>query len=197
MQHSNLLLAATAIAAAFVLGAATATPPHVRSIDAAHSTMTVYVYKEGIFAFAADNHEVSAPIASGSLDDESKAIDVTIDATKMHVLDPTMAPAKRAEVQANMLGPEVLDVAMYPKIEFKSTAVKSGSAGDLTVTGDLTLHGQTHSIAVQVTSVDASHFRGSADVRQSEFGITPIRIAGGTVRVKDDVKVDFDIVVAH
>jgi hypothetical protein len=32
-------------------------------------------------------------------------------------------------------------------------------------------------------------------VRQSAFGITPIKIAGGTVRVKDDVKVAFDIVL--
>jgi hypothetical protein len=31
-------------------------------------------------------------------------------------------------------------------------------------------------------------------LKQSAFGIEPIRIAGGTVKVKDEVKVEFDIV---
>jgi polyisoprenoid-binding protein YceI len=61
------------------------------------------------------------------------------------------------------------------------------------VTGDLTLHGQTHPITFAVTRVDATHFHGATTVRQSAFGISPIRIAGGTVRVKDDVKVEFAI----
>jgi hypothetical protein len=34
-------------------------------------------------------------------------------------------------------------------------------------------------------------------VRQSDFGMTPIRIAGGTVKVKDDVTIEFDIVTAR
>ncbi len=41
------------------------------------------------------------------------------------------------------------------------------------------------------------HYTGSATVRQSDFGMTPIRIAGGTVQVKDDVKIDFDIVAGE
>jgi MOSC domain-containing protein YiiM len=37
------------------------------------------------------------------------------------------------------------------------------------------------------------HYLGSATVKQQEFGITPITIAGGTVKVKDEVKIEFDI----
>lgn len=36
-----------------------------RPIDCAHSTMTVYVYKTGILAGLAHNHEVEAPIEWG------------------------------------------------------------------------------------------------------------------------------------
>ena len=43
--------------------------------------------------------------------------------------------------------------------------------------------------------MDAKHFTGSVMVRQTGFGITPIRILGGSVTVKDDVKVEFDIVL--
>ena len=42
-------------------------------------------------------------------------------------------------------------------------------------------------------ALDQSHYKGSATVRQTEFGITPISIVGGTVKVKDEVKIDFDI----
>jgi hypothetical protein len=31
-------------------------------------------------------------------------------------------------------------------------------------------------------------------LKQSEFGITPISIVGGTVKVKNEMKIDFDIV---
>jgi hypothetical protein len=34
-------------------------------------------------------------------------------------------------------------------------------------------------------------------LKQSEFGITPISLAGGTVKVKDEMKIDFDIVTTE
>ena len=155
--------------------------------------MTVYVYKHGIFAFAADNHEVDAPIASGSFDAPKRSVDLSVDATKMRVLDPSMPADKRANVQANMSGPMVLDAGKYPAIEFRSTKIEPAANGHWAVTGDLSLHGQTHSIVVDVVDNGETRFTGSATVRQTEFGITPIRIAGGTVKVRDDVKVVFDI----
>lgn len=173
-----------------VLVAAGTNQHQLSQIDTANSKMTVYVYKEGIFAFAADNHEVITPIESGTFDAATNTLDFKVDATKMQVQDP---PSHRDKVQANMVGPDVLDVAKYPSITFHSTNVDGASTNNWTVTGDLTLHGQTHPITLQVVRKDATHFSGSAVVTQTAFGITPIRIAGGTVRVKNDVKVTFDI----
>ncbi len=59
--------------------------------------------------------------------------------------------------------------------------------------GDLTLHGQTHPVKVDVERQNGRH-RGSAGLRQSEFGITPVTAAGGTIKVKDEVRVEFEIV---
>jgi polyisoprenoid-binding protein YceI len=153
----------------------------------------VHVWKQGIFAFAADNHVVDAPITSGKFDPQSNSIELNIESAKLRVLDPQLPSDRRAQVQANMLGPQVLDVAKYPEITFHSTNSQATSPGKLTVTGDLTLHGETHAVVVQVVQIDTTHFKGSATVRQSAFGISPIRLAGGTVKVKDDVNVDFDI----
>jgi len=38
-----------------------------------------------------------------------------------------------------------------------------------------------------------SRYRGSATLKQTDFGITPVTVAGGTVKVKNEVKVEFDI----
>jgi len=152
--------------------------------------MNVNVEKEGLFAFAADNHQVNVPIASGTFDAETPSVELTIMAAKMQVQDP---PSRRDRVEANMLGPEVLDVERYPTITFRAAKIDVGDSTQWTMIGDLTLHGQTHPVTVHVVKTDATHFTGSAVIRQSTFGITPIKIAGGTVRVKDDVKVSFAI----
>ena len=190
---SLTIAAVLTISAGLTIAAGQSAADRARGIDVARSTMTVYVFKEGIFAFAADNHEVNVPIAWGSYDDSKRTVELTINAAKMRVLDTKMPDARRAKVQANMVGPQVLDATRFPNIAFHSTAIDAASGGGWTVTGDLTLHGQTHPISLHVTNTDATHFNGAAVVRQTAFGITPIRIAGGTVRVKDDVKIVFDI----
>ncbi|HLJ84416.1 MAG TPA: YceI family protein [Candidatus Eremiobacteraceae bacterium] len=193
MKLTIQILPAVIIFAAAAMAADQTPNSHVHAIDVARSHMTVSVYKEGIFAFAADNHVVNASIASGWFNDESKAVDVRVDATKMQVLDPKMPSNRRDQVQANMIGPEVLDAAHYTLIEFRSSKIATTDGDNWSVAGDLTLHGQTHPLTFSVTRIDAAHFKGTATVRQSTFGISPIRIAGGTVRVKDDVKVEFEI----
>jgi len=164
-----------------------------QTIDVQRSKMTVYVYKQGLFSFLADNHVIDAPIASGSFDPQRRHVEITVDASKMRVLDPRLPADKRSSVQANMVGPQVLEVAKYPVIAFQSTSIDGSGKGTWKVSGNLQLHGQTHPATFQVQSDGAGRFTGSATVRQTEFGITPIKIAGGTVSVKDDVRVDFEI----
>lgn len=157
--------------------------------------MTVHVYKQGVFSFLAHDHKVSAPILSGSYDDVAKVIELTVDARKVHVLDPTLAAQKRDTVQTNMAGPEVLDVDSYPTISFRSTSIDDADANRWTITGALTLRGQTRPISLHVLKTDADHFSGSASIRQTAFGIAPIKVAGGAVSVKDDVTIEFSVVL--
>jgi polyisoprenoid-binding protein YceI len=179
----------TALALALLLGA-------VQPVDLQRSHVTVYVYKQGLFAMFADNHTIDAPIARGTFDAERKFMRITVDASKMRVLDPRMDPGRRAQVQANMLG-QVLDVQHYPVIEFVSTSIDGSGKGRWTVHGNLTLHGQTHPLTFPVQSDGSGHFTGSATVRQTDYGITPIKIAGGTVSVRNDVRVDFDLTLTQ
>jgi YceI-like domain len=166
------------------------------AIDSHKSSLTVHVFKSGLFSAFGDNHEVRAAIASGSVaGGDQPAVEIAVNARQMTVLDPDLAPAKRAEVQKRMLGPDVLDVAKFPEIHFKSTAVRTLGEGHWRVEGALSLHGHSVPLSFEVTG-SKERFRGSATVSQRAFGIQPISAGGGTVNVKDEVKVDFDIATA-
>jgi polyisoprenoid-binding protein YceI len=146
-----------------------------------------------VFSFAGDNHEIQAPIASGTVDEAARTVEFTVDVRRMRVLDPNLSADKRSQVQEKMLSPDVLDPDRYPEISFRSTKVEPKSGGELSVSGNLTLHGQTRPTNVRVLSTQL-HYRGSAALKQTEFGIKPIVVAGGTIKVKDEVRIDFDIV---
>jgi polyisoprenoid-binding protein YceI len=162
-------------------------------IDVEHSTITVHVYRSGLFSFAGDNHQIEAPIASGTVDQAARTVDLTVDVRRMRVLDPSLSASKRSQVQEKMLSPDVLDPDRYSEIKFRSTRVEQEGNNKFSVNGNLTLHGQTRPVNVSVLSTQL-HYRGSATLRQTEFGIKPISIGGGTIKVKDEVRIDFDVV---
>lgn len=164
-----------------------------RDIDVERSSMTIHVSKTGLFSFVGDNHEIQAPISSGRVNEAAKTVELKVESAKLAVLDPSFSASKRAQVQQDMVGPNVLDAGRFPEITFRSTQVTEEKPSTWRVTGDLTLHGQTRSITLQVSS-SAGHYRGKATLKQTDFGITPISIAGGTVKVKDELVIDFDVV---
>ncbi len=195
MRWKGLANRVLVVALASMLGCVGA-HSEVRTIDVAHSMLKIRVYKSGFFSAFAHNHEIEAPIAQGRVElPTSPSVTLLVDARKLRVLDPELAVGKRAEVQKTMEGPQVLDSSRFPEISFQSTAIKKMGADHWTVRGNLTLHGQTRPVVVDVALSDG-HYRGSATLKQRDFGITPVSIAGGTVKVKDQVKIEFDILLA-
>jgi len=76
---------------------------------------------------------------------------------------------------------DFFDVAKFPAITFKSTAVTEVAKGSFTVTGDLCMHGVTRHITIPVTSLGAAvmptdksvhaGFEGSVKLNRNDFGI--------------------------
>ena len=186
----RVVLAMTLVVGVTIASAAqTAAKP----IDVQRSKLTVYVYKSGMFSAFADNHVISAPIARGTIATvPSPAVEITVNAADLIPLDPNLDPSKRAEVRTRMLGADVLDTAKFPTIEFKSISVVAAGSDRWNVTGRLTIHGVTRDVSFPVARSDG-RYRGDTQIRQRDFGITPIRIAGGTVSVKDEVRIEFEI----
>lgn len=161
-------------------------------IDVGQSKLTVFVYKSGLFSAFADNHVISAPIASGTIATTTPAVEIVVNAADLVPLDPNLDPAKRTEVRTRMLGPDVLNTAKFPTITFASTKIEQVGPERWNVSGRLTIHGVTRAITVPVVRSNA-RYRGETRIRQTDFDIKPIRIAGGTVSVKDELKIEFEI----
>ena len=155
--------------------------------------MTIKVFKSGVFSFAGDDHEIRAPILRGSVNEQERTVELTIDARKLVVLDPKLSAEKRAQVQQKMLSPDVLDPERFPTIEFLGANVEHKRGDELLVHGKLSLHGTERPVDVKVTG-KSPHYKGTATLKQTEFGMKPVSVGGGTVKVKDEVIVEFDIV---
>jgi len=164
-----------------------------RAIDSERSAVTVRVYKGGLFSSFGHDHEIRAPIKDGAFDEGKSTVWFVIETRSLQVLDSEASEKDRAEIQATMLGPKVLDSEKFREIRFHSTEVNRHSNDQWTVHGDVTLHGQTRPVQAEVERKNGG-YRGSAQLRQKDFGITPVSVAGGSVKVKDEVRIEFEIV---
>jgi polyisoprenoid-binding protein YceI len=162
-------------------------------IDPGKSVMTVRVFKAGVFSAFGHDHEINAPIKAGEFSETERSVELTVDARQMRVVDKEVSDKDRADIQETMLGPKVLDTARFPEIHFRSSAVEPAGNGHWSVTGDVTLHGQTHPIKLEVR-LQNGHYQGTAELKQKDFGIEPIVVGGGAVKVKNELRVEFDIV---
>ena len=178
----------------FGLGVATAADSAAsRTIDTEKSVMTVRVFKAGLFSGFAHDHQISAPIQEGSFDQANPSVQLKVDARKLRVVDKDVSDKDRAEIQQTMLGPKVLDSERFPEIRFRSTRVEHITDHKWLVHGELSVRGQTGPVNVDVRE-ENGRYRGTAELKQKDFGITPISLGGGTIKVKNELRVEFDIV---
>jgi len=164
------------------------------NIDTQKSTLTIHVGKTGAFSGLGHEHEVRAPIHSGTADTGAHpAVEMRVDARALRVIDKDDSEKDRAEVQRTMLGPEVLDSEHHQDIVFKSTGAEPAGHGQWTLRGNLTMRGQTQPVTVHVTLKDG-RYTGETTVKQTDFGIKPPGRAG--VKAKDEVRIEFDVWLA-
>jgi polyisoprenoid-binding protein YceI len=159
-----------------------------KPVDTEHSSLTIHVGKTGLFSAAGHEHVVTAPVAGGSLDDGSRPhVEFWVEAARL-----TVAPEEhQSEVQQRMQE-QVLESGKFTEIRFASNEIKPTGNGEWDVAGKLTLHGQTRPVRLQVRFADQTYV-GSVTIKQTDFGIQPVSAGGGTVKVKDELKIDFAI----
>jgi polyisoprenoid-binding protein YceI len=162
----------------------------------------IHVGTAGLFGAFGHDHLIEAQkiqgcasIDSGNLAQSS--VKLTFTTAGLQVLDPKEDAEDRAEIQKTM-ETEVLAVSEYPQITFESAAIEPAvSPNQFRVHGRLTIRGRTHPATIPVTlswlSDGSYRITGEYKFRQTAFGIRPIRLAGGTIKVKDQLRTEFEI----
>lgn len=168
------------------------------------STFTVQAFAEGLFsAFGHDpviavcRFEGTAEFTPDTF--EKAALHLSIDASSLVVANQ-VKEKDRSEIE-NTMRRDVLDVQNYPEIKFDSTNVALSRLGPgryrARLIGDLTLHGVTQKnvwISAEVTvSAEMLRAKGEYQLRQSDFRIKRVSVAGGTLKIKNELKCTFDI----
>lgn len=221
-----LALAVAADVEAQSAGVANATPVAAAASSAPATTVLepgeVYLAGSRVYAFVGKTgfgHEhgvigqllpsklqLDATENAGRLDFDLRTFSADADVARKYVgLEGTTPATTQQEVNANMLGAAVLDVAHFPTASFvvrSAQRLPQPSQRGLVqyqLDGDFTFHGVTRPLQLVAESEEQggwTHLRGGFRLVQSQFGITPFSKAFGAVGVADEVKVYGDLWIA-
>jgi polyisoprenoid-binding protein YceI len=176
----------------------------VYTIDPSISRFTVRAFASGMFSafghnptLAIRDFEGEAAFSPDAIDDSRLVL--RIKAASLSVTDK-ISDKDRRELESTM-NHDVLETSRYPEIVFESSKVSASEPGDgqffVNMVGTLSLHGVSNSqpVAAQISLTgDMLRAHGEFTVLQSAYGIKPIAVAGGALKVKDELKCEFNIV---
>ena len=160
----------------------------------------VFTFKEGVLSAAAHDLRFRLERFDVRLDGESVEGELDLTSLKLDgpVRDGTVRvdeydTGKRAEVERAM-HTEILHTANHPVARFSGRALPRGDG--FAVTGALELAGQSASLGFDVSS-EEGRYRARIALRPSRWGLPQYKAMVGTIRLKDEVRVDLDLVEAH
>jgi polyisoprenoid-binding protein YceI len=174
------------------------------TIDAANSRFTVRAFATGLFSGLGHNPVVAIRDLSGEVsfapsDIAGSSVGLTISAGSFEVQND-ISDKDRREITRTM-NEEVLETVRFPEIAFESRQVSGMQLGEslyvLKIEGELFLHGVTRPQSVLANVApgdDRLRAYGEFSVKQSDFKIRVVSVAGGTLKLKDELKLTFDII---
>lgn len=168
------------------------------------STFQIELGKAGWLRVFGDEHVIAVTEyeCKVQLDPAAPAgakVELVIPSRALKVRDPHLTAEARLQVQEKMEGPEVLDVAHFREIRFVLQRVTTGEGGLYRVQGDLTIRSSPRPVAFDVRLTpegEGYRVRGVASVKMTQFGIEPPSAGGGGVRVRDEMKIVLDLLLA-
>lgn len=177
-------------------------------IDAAASTFTAQAFAEGLFsAFGHDpiigikEFEGHAEFVAGTFANAS--LKITVRADSLAVVND-VKEKDRHEIE-RMMREEVLETGQYPEIVFESNNIVLSRSGKdryrARVIGELALHGVTQKnlwLNGEVVMIpEGLRVTGDFAVKQKDFNIKLVSVAGGTLKIKNEVKCSFEILARN
>jgi polyisoprenoid-binding protein YceI len=165
------------------------------TIDAAHTNVEFSVRHLMITTVKGRFADVSGTVATDDVDPASGEVDITIGVASIDTREP--------QRDAHLRSADFFDAEKFPVIAFKGTQIENVRGGNFQLVGNLTMHGVTREVTLDVTSEgrvkdpwggERAGFAATGKIRRSDFGLTWNQVleAGG-VAVGDEVKISLDV----
>lgn len=177
----------------------------VFEIDARRSRFTVQAFATGILSAMGHNPTIGIRTFHGDFAFDADALDagpfrLVIQSSSLTVLDD-ISDKDRREIE-RVMRTDVLEIDKYPEIRYDSASATvakiDGSLYSATLGGTLSFHGvnRVEPISVRVVAM-GEMLRASGDftLKQSNYHIKPVSVAGGALKLKDDLKFSFEMIV--
>lgn len=172
-------------------------------VEAKRSTFTVRAFATGLLSAFAHSPTISIPDVEGEVLLNPDAVQDSSLRLVMHAEALTavgdISEKDREEIDRRMRQ-EVLESQSFPDIVFECQGASASQTGEgqygLVLNGELTLHGVTRSQPVSARlslSGDGLRAAGEFSLRLSDYEIPPVGAAGGTIKLKDELKLSFNI----
>jgi polyisoprenoid-binding protein YceI len=172
-------------------------------IDSEMSKFTVRAFASGMLSafghsptLAVREFAGEARFAEGTI--EEAFLRINVKAASLTVIDQ-ISEKDRREIE-NTMNQRVLETQKYPDIVFESSNISASKAGNgqywVNLVGQLSLHGVTRDqpLAAQVALIgDSLRAHGEFSLLQTMYGIDVVSLAGGTLKLKDELKCSFDV----
>jgi polyisoprenoid-binding protein YceI len=172
-------------------------------IDAGQSRFFVQGMAEGMFSMFGHDPVIAVRGFGGDVRCvpdtlESASLLMLVQADSLSVVNK-VSDKDRREMERGMRE-DVLETARYPEVVFMSTKISANqtAAGryQVRINGNLSLHGVTREQAINAqVAVNESNLRarGEFSLRQTDYHIKPVSAVGGTLKMRDELKLSFDI----
>lgn len=165
-------------------------------IDPRHSSAQFGVTHLMISTVRGEFKSLNGTVVVDDSDITKSSVEVTIDATTIDTREP--------DRDKDLKSPNFFDVAKYPTITFKSTKVETGAPGRLKITGDLTIHGVTKPVVLDVAApkppikdpwgLQRTAASGNTKINRQDFGLTYSKtLDNGGLVVGNDVDITLDV----
>lgn len=182
-------------------------------IDSAKSEVRLLLYREGVLSDLAHNHVIVGKEIEGSvilnLENPSQSsfqMKVPVDSLIVDApehrqqegsdFQSVLSQEDREEIRETMLAEEILYAEKYAHVHIRSLAV-SDALPHLTVTHQITIRDVAKSFTVPVRieyQANTLIVQGKISLKQTDFGIQPVRLFLGAIQVQDTIHIKFHIV---
>jgi polyisoprenoid-binding protein YceI len=173
-------------------------------IDVKGSAFTVRAFTTGMLSAFGHSPTIAIPDFQGEVQFSSSAPEgasmrLVIQAASSTVTDD-ISNKDRREIERQMHD-DVLEVDSYPEIIYECPRVSSvqkisEESYSVSLDGELTLRGVTRNqrvVAKVMLKGDVLKATGDFSIQQSDYEIRPVSAVGGTIKLKDELKLSFII----